>query len=197
MVGLSTGVNQGEVAWLPAFSLREGAVVTQNFFSAQWKAWGATEVYRFWSSTERSHFFTSSADERDYVIANYPDEVWNYEGVAFKAVSAGARGGVAVYRFWSDRYGGHFYTTNESERDLVIARYDDDVWRYEGIAFYAYPSGSDLGERTVSRFWSPTFGHHFYSADAAETAQVKRIYPPSIWTYEGALFEVPLSLSGD
>jgi len=44
-----------------------------------------------------------------------------------------------VYRFWSDTQQAHFYTIDEEEKEYVIATYPENVWRYEGIAFYAYP----------------------------------------------------------
>ncbi len=33
----------------------------------------------------------------------------------------------------------HFYTMDENEKDTIIAVFPVDVWRYEGIAYYAYP----------------------------------------------------------
>jgi C1A family cysteine protease len=44
----------------------------------------ATTVYRFWSDRNQHHFYTTSAAERDYVIDNYPDDVWMYEREAYK-----------------------------------------------------------------------------------------------------------------
>ena len=41
-------------------------------------------VYRFWSAALSSHFYTVSDDEKNALIAQYPD-VWTYEGVAYHA----------------------------------------------------------------------------------------------------------------
>lgn len=41
-------------------------------------------VYRFWSPDNKHHFYTASAAERDQVIANYPPNVWTYEGPQFR-----------------------------------------------------------------------------------------------------------------
>ena len=41
-------------------------------------------VYRFWSGTNGTHFYTISQAERDKVISQYPD-VYEYEGVAWYA----------------------------------------------------------------------------------------------------------------
>lgn len=87
---------------------------------------------------------------------------------------------------------GHFFTTNESEKNQIIAKYPPSVWTYEDIAFYVYPTSSTVpNTMTVARFWSPTNQHHFYTANASEREVVKRSYPTSIWTYEGDNFRVP------
>jgi hypothetical protein len=44
----------------------------------------SSPIYRFWSASLNSHFYTISEDERDGVIANY-SAVWLYEGVAWYA----------------------------------------------------------------------------------------------------------------
>jgi hypothetical protein len=95
-------------------------------------------VYRFWSDSLGSHFYTINEAERDKLINRYSD-VWAYEGVVFWAYPEGAQpeGAKPVYRFWSDSLGGHFYTISESEKDKLINRFSD-VWTYEGIAWYAY-----------------------------------------------------------
>ena len=46
-------------------------------------------------------------------------------------------GTVPVFRFWSQKYGHHFYTTSEAEKDHLIAT--NPHWKYERIAFYALP----------------------------------------------------------
>jgi hypothetical protein len=95
-------------------------------------------VYRFWSDQFGSHFYTISEAERDKVERQYPD-VWTFEGTAFYAWPEGRQpqGTQAVYRFWSDQLGGHFYTISEAEKDKTIAQYPD-VWTFEGVAWYAY-----------------------------------------------------------
>lgn len=153
-----------------------------------------TAVYRFWSDALQTHFYTRSVAERDSIIARYPERIWRYENVAFGAFATQAPGTVAVYRFWSDTGQSHFYTASARERDSVINDYPDNVWRYEGIAFYVYPSGSSVaGLRPVARFWSPLLSNHFFTASAQETAFVQNNYPDRVWTYEGAAFRVPSS----
>ena len=156
-----------------------------------------TPVYRFWSENRKSHFFTSSLTERDFVIATYDDRDWLYEGEAWKAFAgAGNPGTIPVFRFWSQTYQGHFYTASASERDAVIANYDDVVWRYEGPAYWVYPYDPDDFTSQVDyvyRFWSEQNKHHFYTASYDEADYVANNYPWYIWSYEGVQFSVPRS----
>ncbi len=153
------------------------------------KAWnlsltGTTlDVYRFWSDTKQKHFYTISQAERDQVINNYPDDVWRYETAAFKSFPAGRVGYLPVYRFWSETKQGHFYTINESEKNDVINNYPDNVWRYEGIAYYASNVNS-IGTKPLYRFWSETKQGHFYTSDATERDAVINNYPDNVWRYE-------------
>lgn len=39
-------------------------------------------VYRFWSESNRSHFYTTSLEERNQVMQKWP-HIWQYEGVAY------------------------------------------------------------------------------------------------------------------
>jgi hypothetical protein len=43
---------------------------------------GTAPVYRFWSPISSTHFYTISADEKDWLIANH-SYFWTYEGIGF------------------------------------------------------------------------------------------------------------------
>jgi hypothetical protein len=111
--------------------------------------------------------------------------VWSYEGVVYHAFSTATDPDLRpVYRFWSDRLSGHFYTLNESEKDWLIAEYSH-IWTFEGVAFYAYPGGKQAaGTRPVYRFWSPTKSEHFYTMNEAERNSILANYS-HVWTDEG------------
>lgn len=150
---------------------------------------GAQPVYRFWSPVFQGHFYTIDPAERDRVINTWPD-VWNYEGERYTAYSTQVEGTVPLYRFWSTRFRGHFYTADQAERDKVIATWPDD-WSYEGVAYYVYPIDSTVPDTTpMYRFWSPRFLHHFYTAENGERDRVIRLWPKD-WAYEGDRFRVP------
>ncbi|MFC5502326.1 hypothetical protein ACFPJ4_08760 [Lysinimonas soli] len=153
---------------------------------------GPVSVYRFWSPKNSTHFYTASVSERDTIIASYPTSVWTYEGVAYNAFLTQESGTIPLYRFWSPRLSGHFYTASESEKNSIIAGYPSSTWTFEGVAFYVYPTDTTVaGTVAVSRFWSPQNQHHFYTASVSEKNSVIASYPAEIWTYEGDTFRVP------
>jgi hypothetical protein len=143
------------------------------------------QVYRFWSPANSRHFYTIDAAEREYVINTYPPTIWTYETVAYRAfVDEGDVGVLPVYRFWSPRHKGHFYTISEGEKDHILATYPATVWTYEGVAFYAYPDGSQpAGTSPVYRFWSSSLGAHFYTNSETEKDYV--VASLTVWQCEG------------
>ena len=152
-----------------------------------------TELYRFWSDQNQGHFYTKDVAERDYVINNYDDFVWRYEGTAFKVDTCSSPEALSVYRFWSDKNQHHFYTINPTERDIVINNYDDFVWRYEGPAFCAFTYQAPI-TKPVYRFWSDQNQAHFYTMSETEKNEVINNYDDFVWRYEGiAYYADPLS----
>jgi hypothetical protein len=98
---------------------------------------GQVLVYRFYNHITGAHFYTTSAAERDHVIATWPDR-FNYEGAKFVAYSTQVAGTIPVYRFYNHITGAHFYTTDAAERARVNATWPDRFID-EGIAFYILP----------------------------------------------------------
>ncbi len=92
-------------------------------------------VYRFWSPGFASHFYTQSVAERDHIIAN--DRNWVFEGANYCAPTTQEAGTVPLYRFWSPGFGKHFFTANQAEADHIRA--NDRNWVYESIAYYVMP----------------------------------------------------------
>jgi hypothetical protein len=97
----------------------------------------ARPVYCFQSSNG-ARLLTLDQSERRKLMDEYTD-VWRYEGTAFYAFSEDSRPCTAqpVYRFWSQTTDAHFYTTSQAERDTLVRDYSY-VWKYEGIAWYAF-----------------------------------------------------------
>lgn len=120
-------------------------------------------------------------------LIRYPQNAWwdlAFELLTNQGSSPGDLGLAPVYRFWSDRINGHFYTISESEKNKLIADFAD-AWTYEGIAFYAYPpEHRPAGAKPVYRFWSDSLGRHFYSMSEDEKAKLIESYSKT-WAFEG------------
>lgn len=150
-------------------------------------------VYRFRSRLTDKYLFVATESEKDRLV-NQESDVWAFEGVACyvykRAVASDLR---PVHSFWSARLGSYLYTISESEKDRLITRYSTDRWSYEGVAFYAYPEGSQPeGTQPVHRFWSERLRCHFYTMD--EDKQQEYLADSRTWTYEGIAwyaFETP------
>lgn len=149
----------------------------------------ATPVYRFWSPAYDRYFYTLSETERDYLLARYA-HVWTYDGAAFRAFPSRSDDRLApVHRFWSMVLNTHFYTIDEREADNLIVNYPF-IWTYEGVAFYAYPTGSQpAGALAVHRFWSNSLGAHFYATNDRERFTMHSD-SSGLWQYEGRAYHV-------
>lgn len=150
-----------------------------------WQSIDISPIYRFWNNTARHHFYTVSASEKDFVIANYPE--WAYEGIAFYSSPTDHPDLDPVYRFWSERYRGHFYTISEAEKTYVQQNYAND-WAYEGVAYYASPA-TVLDSMSLYRFWSNNYRSHFYTVSELERDYVIQNYSAD-WAYEGVGYQV-------
>ena len=148
---------------------------------------GILPIYRFWSDTNRRHFFTIDHGEKVYVDNSFTDTQWKYESIGFFAFRNEVCIGSQVYRFWSDTNKGHFYTISEAEKNFVIANYPPSQWRYEGVGFCALLGGGS-GAYPVYRFWSSTNKGHFYTIDEGEKNHIIASYPSHQWAYEGVAF---------
>jgi len=91
---------------------------------------------------------------------------------------------IALHRFWSSRFGKHFYTANNGEKDTLVT--SDSNWNYEGSIGNAYDCATGVGAQ-VYRFWSPRFSNaHFYTTSVAEKDRL--ITSDANWQYEGVAF---------
>lgn len=148
------------------------------------------DVYRFWSPVLGRHFYTISDAEKETLVTQFND-IWTYEGVAYRAFAENSDPDTKpVYRFWSDYLSGHFYTISETEKDWLIVQ-DPQVWTFEGVAFYVYPSGRQPpGALPVYSFWSPNKSAQFYTISEEERNNLIVSYP-NVWTDEGIAWYAP------
>ena len=108
----------------------------------------AETVYRFFDTKHGTHFFTASQTEanslKDASSSTYrPDLVFEASS-SFLEHSTQQVGDVAVYRFFDQTYGTHFYTGSQSEFAAITTKgtpsYRADLVS-EGVGFYA-PAGT-------------------------------------------------------
>jgi hypothetical protein len=186
-----------DFATIPAFDPRNPEIWTIKFRVAEHgsaiidqiaigpdPAGGRIPVYHFWSPTLQTHFFTIAAQEKQYLIDTWP-YIWTFEGISYFTSPQGSDPNLTpVYRFWSPTLSSHFYTISEDERDFLVHQFPD-VWSLEGIAFYVFAEGRQPADATpVYRFWSPSLGCHFYTADPNECDDIVRD-ESATWTLEG------------
>jgi len=143
-----------------------------------------SDVYRFWSPKTGKHFYTIDKTEKEKLLTEC-SAVWTYEGAVFAAFRDDSDPATRpVYRFWSDQLCGHLYMMDEQEKNRLINE-QRDGWIFEGVAFYAYPSGlQPAWACPVYRFWCRSKSTHFYTATESEKDHLIVNYP-KVWTYEG------------
>jgi serralysin len=144
------------------------------------------DVFRFYNTKTKTHFYTNSGAERDFVYENYPS--FRYEGNVFDA-TATSETGIEVYRFYNTKTKAHFYTASSSERDFINQNYKS--YRYEGVAYHAYADGGDGAHIPLYRFYNTKTNTHFFTADAQEQQYVASHY--ASYKYEGVAFYVDLA----
>lgn len=71
----------------------------------------------------------------------------------------------------------HFLTMHQPQQVFIQSSRSD--YRYEGIAYYAYPTKA-LNSVGVSRLYSPSANVHFYTASSSDKSSFKSRYPDAV-----------------
>lgn len=98
----------------------------------------------------------------------------------------------AIYRFYNTYNGTHFMTASAYERDSIIRTLPQ--FRYEGIAFYAYPGGTQ-GLSPVYRFYNRVAAAHFFTISQAERDHIIATNP--YFSYEGIAWYAKTAAGGE
>lgn len=152
------------------FSLSQSGsslVVTTNVTDATSGSTAASTssgVYRFFDTSDGTHFYTANFAERDTVLAERTDLL--KESNDFGAQTTVGPATVSVYRFFDGVHGTHFFTASMPERDQVIATRTDLT--YEPSATFLEDGTLQAGDVPVYRLFSSADGTHLYTASAAE-----------------------------
>ncbi|MGE0744621.1 MAG: hypothetical protein AB7K86_05210 [Rhodospirillales bacterium] len=137
-----------------------------------------TPTYRFYNTLNGVHVYTSSEVERDDILFDLPQYI--FEGPVFGTPASSDANAVAVYRFFNGNVpgGAHFYTTSVAERDQIVANAGNNAYlanmHLEGIGLYAYDH-MVAGASAVYRFFNgnvPGGGAHFYTSSQSEYQQI-------------------------
>ena len=98
---------------------------------------GTIPLYRFYSASYQSHFYTANAGEANGLRSDPAMKaLWNYENIAYYVYPLGT--GLQsreVYRFWSQDNKHHFYTSSAAESVSIQRSFARHVWAYEGANF--------------------------------------------------------------
>jgi hypothetical protein len=98
----------------------------------------AKPVYRMYNSLSGAHFYTANKNEVFNVLTNL--DFFSLEGVAFFVFLALEPGTVPVYRFYAPETASHFFTASEAEKNTIMSSVSEDILKYEGVAWFAYPA---------------------------------------------------------
>jgi hypothetical protein len=105
-----------------------------GFYSSVDSEEGLSAIYRFYNTQTGGHFFTISEFEANHVKENLSTS-FNYEGVGFYAAEQDNGSMQEVHRFYNKNTGGHFFTADSYEADVVIDTMGQ-TYNYEGVGFY-------------------------------------------------------------
>lgn len=78
----TTGERDYVIANYPTIWSYEGPVY--EVYPLSYSGGGTNDVFRFWSPSYFNHFYTANSAEKDYIIANYPANIWSHENARFK-----------------------------------------------------------------------------------------------------------------
>lgn len=143
-------------------------------------------IYRFFDTTDGTHFFTASATEAASISATRTDLTYEGVGLTGYDTASASPSSEAVYRFFDVADGTHFYTASTSERDSLLATRSDMT--FEGTAFYE-DATPQSGDTAVYRFFDTTHGTHLFTQSASEQASILATRPDLV--SEGIAFYAP------
>ena len=141
-------------------------------------------VFRFYNGRNGTHFYTADTTEMLSVYSRL-GAIYGFEGVAYCVNSKNPANSAALHRFYNARKGTHFYTADPAEKARVQTTMAS-TYSYDGPAYNVSLSYVP-GASTVWRFYNRKTGTHFYTADAAEKANVQNNLR-SIYSLDGPAF---------
>ncbi|NBC32949.1 MAG: hypothetical protein GVY13_09770 [Alphaproteobacteria bacterium] len=123
---------------IDSFVLEEAS----SFFSASPVEFGASPVFRFFNEDTGVHFYTINEDEKDFVIQN--NDQFVFEGTGFHAwdTEIAPTNSSEVHRFFNPGTGSHFFATSE---EAAFVQENLPQFQYEGVAFHVFEQAGQAG----------------------------------------------------
>lgn len=130
-------------------------------------------VHRLLNPSSGRYLFSSNNTEIDILTGLN----WIDEGITYKSP---ATGGTDLHRYMLADGSGHFYTANNTEKQILD---NSSLFAYEGVAFKVY-AAADEGPNLVPvvRYFNRESGIHLYSTSTYEQSLLD---PSSTWINEG------------
>ena len=121
----------------------------------------------------------------DQVGSDGNDELLNIELLQYAdTVQMATIKSAAVFRFYNQVNGAHFYTASQDEAVSIVQNRND--FQYEGDPF-SQNTGTTADSINVLRFFNTLTGAHFYTASQEEATQLRDKMPE--YHYEGIAFQ--------
>ena len=141
-------------------------------------------VYRLYQLSTGRHFYSSNQQEIDSLTGQPKSDYLN-EGIAYTVAGDANQD---LHRFYKPSTGLHFYSASDRERDSLIA-VSDSGYLYEGVAYQVFDAHvAPSGSTPVFRFYDPSQGSHFYTANNEERLILQSTQPN--WIPEGIAWYV-------
>lgn len=132
-------------------------------------------VFRFFNPNVGVHFYTASEAERDVVLED--NDQYVFEGASYISApeTEDPLTGISpVYRFFNTNTGVHLYTIDEAERTFIEENLDN--YSFEGVSYYGYEEQQE-GTIPLYRLYNPVIDAHFYTPSEAEKDAVIESLP--------------------
>jgi hypothetical protein len=167
----------------PALISTRLPVTQQGFDAVTILTANPVSLYRTYSPTSNSHFFTTSTGEFANAIANgFRDESAN-RASGFTVLPTPTPGAVPLYRLYNLQSGIHYLTTNAVERDQLVGlvppsdpAFGRIGWRAESNEGYLFPTQMP-GTVEIFHLYNAGNGAHLFTANPSEVVAILSQFP--------------------
>lgn len=146
-----------------------------------WTVVQQVRMYRTYNPADEYHFFTISQAEFNFVVnvLHFTDESTNNAG--FAVLTGPVANATSIHRLYDPNNGEHYYTTNNAERDFLIAH----GWNNENEEGAIYTS-QQPGTTEIYMLYNNISGEHLFTESAATMDTILNQFP-GIWVQQTSL----------